>query len=81
MILAGNGIGEGVSKGDGRAVLGGFTNGAKSIGHGIGQGLNATVTGAADGVFTAGQGLVSGAKNIGKGIGGAFFGGKKKAKR
>jgi hypothetical protein len=76
VLLAGKGIGKGVTQGDGRAILDGFSDGANSIGKGFGQGVNTTVTGAADGVLTAGHGLVSGAKNIGKGLGGALFGKK-----
>lgn len=81
VLLAGKGIGKGVSKGDGKAVISGFTDAGKSIGNGFGQGVNSTVTGAADGVLSAGQGLVSGVKNIGKGFGSAFLGSKKSAKK
>jgi hypothetical protein len=78
-VLAGKGIGKGVTSGDGRVILGGFADGAKSIGKGLGQGVSTTVIGSADGVLTAGKGLLSGAKNLGRGFGGVFLGGKKKS--
>lgn len=78
-IIAGKGIGKGVSSGDGKAVITGFAEGAASIGNGVGQGVESAVMGAADGVLTVGQGLLSGAKSIGKGIGGAFKSPSKKS--
>lgn len=50
----------------------GLSDGATSIGTGVGQGVETAVIGAADGVLAVGRGIFSGAKNIGKGVGGAF---------
>jgi len=51
-----------------------------AIGQGVGQGLETTVTGVADGVMNVGKGLFSGVKNIGVGIEGVFTGKKGPAK-
>jgi hypothetical protein len=72
VLIAGKGIGKGVSKGDGRAVLNGFSEGASSVGTGVGQGVETAVIGAADGVLAVGQGFFSGVKSVGKGFGGVF---------
>jgi hypothetical protein len=44
-------------------------------------GLESVVTGTAQGVLTAGQGLFSGVKSVGKGFGGAFLGKKPPSKK
>lgn len=72
VLIAGKGIGKGVSSGDGKAVISGFTEGAASIGSGVGQGVESAVMGTADGILSVGQGLFSGVKSIGKGFGGVF---------
>lgn len=72
VLIAGKGIGKGVSTGDGKAVVSGFAEGAASVGSGVGQGVESAVMGTADGVLSVGKGLFSGAKSIGKGFGGAF---------
>ena len=53
---------------------------ARSVGNGVGQGIESVVTGTAQGVLNVGQGLFSGAKSVGKGFGGAFLG-KKNSKK
>ena len=80
VLMAGKGIGKGVTTGDGRAVVDGFSNAAVSVGSGVGQGVESAVMGAADGVMAVGQGLFSGVKNVGMGIGGAFSGKKRHRK-
>ena len=75
-LLAGKGIGKGITRGDGRALVHGIGTGAASVGAGVGQGVESVVMGATDGVLSVGQGLFSGVKNVGRGIGGAFAGKK-----
>lgn len=76
MLMVGRGIGQGVTQGDGRALVTGVTRGLSSVGTGVGQGVGTAVTGAADGFLSVGVGLFSGVKTVGKGIGGAFTGKK-----
>ncbi|CAB9496929.1 Putative vacuolar protein sorting-associated protein 13A [Seminavis robusta] len=76
MLLVGKGIGQGVTQGDGKALVSGFSKGLTSVGTGVGQGVGTAVTGTADGVLSVGKGLFSGVRTIGKGIGGAFVGKK-----
>jgi len=59
-----------------QAAKGNFKEGALLIGNGVGQGLETTVTGVADGVINVGQGLFSGVKSIGIGLGGVITGKK-----
>jgi phage-related protein len=73
------GLGKGITKGDGRAVISGFTDGVTSVGAGVGQGVESVVTGTTEGVLSLGHGLFSGVKSMGRGLGGAFTG--KKASR
>jgi phage-related protein len=73
------GIGKGITKGDGRAVISGFTDGVTSVGAGVGHGVESVVTGTTEGVLSLGHGLFSGAKSMGRGLGGALTG--KKASR
>ena len=80
VLLAGKGLGKGITKGDGRAVATGLMQGGAAVGTGVGQGIESVVTGTAQGVLNVGQGLFSGAKNVGKGFGGAFLG-KKNSKK
>jgi hypothetical protein len=80
VLIAGKGIGKGITTGDGGAVVSGITQGAASIGQGVGQGVESVVTGATDGVLSVGHGLFSGVKNVGRGIGGAFTGKKSPSK-
>lgn len=76
----GKGIGKGLTKGDGKAVLDGFSQGLTSVGGGLATGAESVVVGTADGLFSAGRGIFSGVKNVGKGIGGAFTGKKPERK-
>jgi hypothetical protein len=76
----GKGIGKGITKGDGRAVVDGFQQGLVSAGTGLASGAETAVVGAADGIISVGRGLFSGVKNVGKGLGGAFAG-KKPARK
>ena len=80
VLLAGKGLGKGITQGDGRAVATGLMQGGAAVGTGVGQGIESVVTGTAQGVLNVGQGLFSGAKNVGKGFGGAFLG-KKNSKK
>lgn len=79
-LQIGKGIGKGIVKGDGKAVLDGFQQGVASAGGGLAIGAETAVVGAADGLFSAGRGLFSGVKSVGKGIGGAFTGKKPEKK-
>jgi hypothetical protein len=79
--IAGKGIGKGVMKGDGKAVLSGLSDGAVSMSQGVGQGVESAVMGAADGFLSVGHGIFSGAKSIGKGFGGAFKNSTKKTEQ
>lgn len=81
MLLVGKGIGQGVTQGDGRALVSGISKGVQSVGNGVGQGVGSAVTGAADGVLSVGKGLFSGVKTVGKGIGGAFTGKREDSSR
>ena len=81
MLLAGRGIGQGITQGDGRALISGVTRGLNSVGAGVGQGVGTAVTGAADGFLSVGKGLFSGVKTVGKGIGGAFTGKRDDSRR
>ena len=81
MLLAGKGIGQGLTQGDGRALVSGVSKGLNSVGTGVGQGVGTAVTGAADGVLSVGRGLFSGVKTMGKGIGGAFGGRREDSRR
>jgi hypothetical protein len=78
--LIAKGIGKGVTEGDGKALVSGFSQGVASVGNGLGNGLESAVMGAADGVVTCGEGLASGVRSIGSGFAHAFTGGKKKLK-
>jgi hypothetical protein len=75
-LQIGKGIGKGIVKGDGKAVVTGFQQGFVSAGSGLATGAETVVVGATDGIISVGRGLFSGVKNVGKGIGGAFTGKK-----
>ena len=79
--MAGRGIGQGITKGDGRALVTGVAKGLNSVGTGVGQGVGTAVTGAADGFLSVVKGLFSGVKTVGKGLGGAFTGGRREEPR
>lgn len=66
-VQVGKGIGKGIIKGDGNAVVQGLTKGVSSVGGGIAQGAETAVMGAADGFLSAGKGLFSGVRNVGRG--------------
>lgn len=74
MLMAGKGIGQGITQGDGKALVSGVTAGLNSVGTGVGQGVGTAVTGAADGILSVGKGFFSGVKTVGKGFGSAFTG-------
>jgi hypothetical protein len=80
-LIAGKGLGKGITTGDGRAVASGLAQGGAAIGTGMGQGLESVITGTAEGVLNVGQGLFSGVRSVGRGIGGAFVGKKGPSKR
>jgi hypothetical protein len=72
VLLAGKGIGKGITTGDGAAVASGLGNGAMSIGKGVGTGIETIAVGAADGVVSVGKGVFKGVNQVAKGIGGVF---------
>ena len=76
VMLVGEGLGKGLTKGDGRALASGLIQGGAAVGSGVGQGLESVATGTVEGVMNVGQGLFSGVRNVGRGIGGAFTGKK-----
>ena len=79
-LQIGKGIGKGITKGDGRAVVDGFQQGFVSAGSGLATGAETVVVGVGDGIFSVGRGLFSGVKKVGKGVGGAFSGKKPERK-
>eukprot|EP00934_Nitzschia_sp_Nitz4_P004856 Nitzschia sp. Nitz4//scaffold372_size14277//316//10005//NITZ4_008942-RA/size14277-snap-gene-0.12-mRNA-1//-1//CDS//3329549588//4846//frame0 len=81
VLKVGRGITRGITKGDGGAVVDGFTQGVATVGGGFVQGAETAVSGAADGVLHAGRGLFSGVKSVGQGIGGAITGKKPEKRR
>ncbi len=79
-LQIGKGIGKGLTKGDGKAVLHGFSQGFTSVGEGLVFGAESAAVGTADGLFSVGRGLFSGVKSVGQGFGGAFTGKKPERK-
>jgi len=80
-LQIGKGIGKGLTKGDGKAVVDGFQQGFASAGSGLATGAGTVAAGVGDGVLSVGRGLFSGVKNVGKGVGGAFTGKKPPPKK